>query len=70
MPESWDIFICHASDDKESLVRPLAEALRQLGAAVWYDEFSLDVGDSLSESIGRGIANSKFGIRQHVLLRI
>lgn len=62
MTESWDVFICHASEDKESFVRPLAEALRRLGVAVWYDGFSLDVGDSLSKEIDRGIAGSKFGI--------
>jgi hypothetical protein len=62
MPESWDVFISHASEDKEKFVKPLAEGLRRLGVAVWYDEFSLEIGDSLSESINRGIAKSKFGI--------
>jgi hypothetical protein len=23
----WDLFICHASEDKESVARPVAEAL-------------------------------------------
>jgi TIR domain len=62
MTERWDVFICHASEDKEAFVRPLAEGLRRLGVAVWYDEFSLDVGDSLSQAIDRGIAGSRFGI--------
>jgi hypothetical protein len=30
-----------------------------LGASVWYDEFSLQPGDSLSRSIDKGIAGSK-----------
>lgn len=42
----WDIFVSHASEDKASFVRPLAEALVNLGATVWYDEFSLRLGDS------------------------
>lgn len=62
MTESWDVFICHASEDKEGFVRPLAETLRKLGVSVWYDEFSLKPGDSLSKSIDKGIAGSNFGI--------
>jgi hypothetical protein len=59
---TWDIFICHASEDKDSLVRPLAEALRRRGARVWYDEFALKMGDSLRRSIDRGLAESTFGV--------
>ncbi|MBT9471828.1 MAG: toll/interleukin-1 receptor domain-containing protein [Pseudomonadota bacterium] len=57
-----DVFICHASEDKDGLVRPLAEALRDANLDVWYDEFSLQVGDSLSEAIDRGLGESRFGI--------
>jgi len=31
--KNWDVFISHASEDKEELVRPLARALRQRGFA-------------------------------------
>jgi len=58
----WDVFISHASEDKESFVRPLAIALGALGASVWFDEFSLCLGDSLARSIDRGIAKSRFGL--------
>lgn len=58
----WDAFISHASEDKDAFVRPLAQALSSLGAAIWYDEFTLNVGDSLSESIDKGLAQSKHGI--------
>lgn len=60
--KEWDVFISHASEDKEDFVRPLAEALAQLGVKVWYDEFSLEVGDSLSRSIDEGLANSSYGV--------
>jgi hypothetical protein len=60
--KDWDVFISHASEDKESFVRPLAVALRSLGVSVWYDEFSLRLGDSLSASIDKGLAGSKFGL--------
>ncbi len=58
----WDVFISHAWEDKEALARPLAKALEEAGLRVWYDEFTLDVGDSLRRSIDRGLANSKYGI--------
>ena len=57
----YDLFISHASEDKDEFVRPLANALKSLGVKVWYDEFTLKVGDSLSRSIGKGLANSKYG---------
>lgn len=62
MDANWDAFICHASEDKHHFVRPLAEILRRLGVSIWYDEFSLRPGDSLSRSIDRGIAGSSFGV--------
>lgn len=60
--KSWDVFISHASEDKDSFARPLAVALRSLGVSVWYDEFSLHLGDSLSRSIDKGLASSSFGL--------
>jgi hypothetical protein len=60
--EEHDAFICHSSEDKEDLVRPLANALVGLGSRIWYDEFTLKVGDSLRRSIDRGLAGSRFGI--------
>jgi hypothetical protein len=59
---TFDVFVSHASEDKEALVRPLAAALAQHGFKVWYDEFELKVGDSLSKSIDHGLANSSYGI--------
>lgn len=58
----WDVFISHASEDKDAVARPLARALSAAGLSVWYDEFTLTAGDSLSKSIDHGLSNSKFGI--------
>ncbi len=58
----YDVFISHASEDKEALVRPLAHALRELHVEVWYDEFTLRLGDSLRRSIDRGLLRSRFAI--------
>ena len=43
-------------------MRPLAHSLSALGLAVWYDEFSLRLGQSLSESIDEGLRDSRRGI--------
>ncbi len=58
----WDAFISHASEDKDSFVKPLADALRSKGVRVWYDEYALTVGDSLRAKIDEGLAKSQFGI--------
>ena len=60
--QEYDVFISHASEDKEAFVKGLAEALRHAEIRVWYDEFSLKWGDSLRREIDRGLANSKFGV--------
>jgi len=59
---SWDFFISHAHEDKDLIARPLAHALTQCGFNVWFDESTLKVGDSLLQSINRGLAESQFGI--------
>ncbi len=58
----YDVFISHASEDKEGFVRSLADALRDERIEVWYDEFTLKIGDSLTQAINRGLAQSRFGI--------
>lgn len=62
MEKTWDFFISHASEDKEEIAKPLAEFLRALGFKIWYDEFELKLGDSLNQSINKGLAESKIGI--------
>jgi hypothetical protein len=60
--EIRDAFISHASEDKANVARPLAELLVKLGHSVWFDEQELVVGSHLSESIDRGLAQSRFGV--------
>lgn len=52
-------FISHDSRDKDDLVRELALELSKLMCPVWYDEYSLKVGDSLRESIEKGLKETK-----------
>jgi hypothetical protein len=58
----YDVFISHASEDKDSIVRSLASELVGQGLKVWYDEFSLRIGDSLRQKIDKGLAKSRVGL--------
>jgi len=60
--KQWDAFISHSSEDKDSFVRELYQTLTNFGIKIWYDEFTLKVGDSLSKSIDSGLLNSDFGV--------
>ena len=60
--KEYDVFISHASEDKDDIVRPMATALKDEGLVVWYDEFELRIGDSLRRKIDRGLAKSKVGL--------
>jgi hypothetical protein len=59
---AWDVFISHASEDKDEVAIPLAGRLRRAGLRVWLDRQELRIGDSLHEKIDEGLANSRYGI--------
>lgn len=52
-------FISHDSRDKDGLVRELALEMASLHCPVWYDEYTLKVGDSLRENIERGLKETR-----------
>lgn len=52
-------FICHDSRDKDAVAKPLALALQHLQCPVWYDEFSLRIGDNLRTTIEKGLKECK-----------
>jgi hypothetical protein len=60
--KTYDVFISHASEDKEEIVRDLAHGLQRHGLEVWYDEFALRIGDSLRRKIDVGLTTSRFGV--------
>lgn len=51
-------FISHAKSDSRKLAVDLAGALSGNGCPVWFDEFSLKVGDSLLDSITQGLRST------------
>ncbi len=58
MRNRWEkprAFISHDSRDKKEIAEPLALQLQKFMYSVWYDDFTLKVGDSLRESIETGL---------------
>lgn len=47
----WDVFVSHASEDKESVAIPLSELLARGGLRVWIDARECQIGDSLRQEI-------------------
>lgn len=71
-PRSMDIFICHATEDKREVARPIAERLEEAGWQVWFDDFELRLGDRLREGIDSGLSRSRYGaviLSPHFLTR-
>ncbi|MBA4025056.1 MAG: DUF1883 domain-containing protein [Gordonia sp.] len=60
--QTWDVFLSHATEDKESVAVPLRDALTSLGVRVWLDKTEIRIGDSLRRKIDEGIRSSRFGV--------
>ncbi len=58
----YDVFLSHASEDKDEVARPLALLLQEHGLRVWYDEFEFRIGDNIIAKLNKGINSSQFGI--------
>jgi hypothetical protein len=65
-------FISYDSRDRSEVARPLALRLTVFGYPVWFDEFSLQMGESLRESIERGLreCESAFSSSRQTFLEI
>lgn len=67
-----DVFLSHASEDKDEIARPLADALTARGVTVWFDELDIRVGQSIRREIERGIRDARFGllvISEHFMVK-
>ncbi|MBI4633488.1 MAG: toll/interleukin-1 receptor domain-containing protein [Deltaproteobacteria bacterium] len=60
--QTRDIFICHASEDKDEVVRPMVEAFNQAGVSCWYDEAEIKWGDSITQKVNAGLRISRYVI--------
>ena len=61
-PDRRDVFVSHASEDKDVIARPLADELLRRGNSVWFDEYELVLGDPLRQKIDEGLAESVIGV--------
>lgn len=52
-------FVAHDSRDKDEVARKVAIGLARMMCPVWYDEFSLKVGDNLRDRIEFGLKDCK-----------
>ena len=60
----YDVFVCHVHEDKEVFVNSLAHALKEKGLKVWYDDFTVTVGDRLLDVINDILDFSKIEARK------
>jgi len=60
MPQEfeYDVFLSHSSKDKD-VVRGVAERLRAAGLKIFFDEWSIKVGDHIFLSIEKGLDSSR-----------
>ncbi len=49
------VFICHASEDKPT-ARQIAQFLKGMGSAVWFDEWEIRVGESIVQRIDSALS--------------
>lgn len=56
----FDVFISHASEDKDKTVRPIYAELEKLGVNAFLDEVHMAWGDSLTEKINHALGQSKY----------
>jgi TIR domain len=58
----YAVFLSHASEDKETIARPLKEALEARRVSVWFDEIKIKLGQSIRAEIEKGITHARFGV--------
>lgn len=61
-PEKYDLFLCHAWDDRKDAAKELCDKLKARGVSVWFSENDLPLGSSMLREIDKGLAKSRAGI--------
>lgn len=62
VPDRYDLFLCHAWDDRRETARNLFDALEAVGVTVWFSEENVVLGSPLMREIDRGLAKSRSGL--------
>ncbi len=61
-PEKYDLFLCHAWDDRKEAAKELCDKLVDKGVSVWFSEKDLPLGTTMLREIDKGLAKSRVGI--------
>jgi hypothetical protein len=61
-PETRDVFLSHASEDKGEFVLPFARELTRRGISFWLDEAEIHWGDRITQRINVGLGSSRYVI--------
>lgn len=61
-PDRYDLFLCHAWDDRKGIAKVLCDKLENLGVSVWFSEKDLSLGINMLREIDKGLAKSRAGI--------
>lgn len=62
LPDTRDIFLCHAWDDRRGSAKELHDLLESRGVSVWFSEKDVSLGTPLLREIDKGLAKSRIGI--------
>jgi TIR domain len=57
-----DVFLSHATRDKEAYIEPLADALKQRGVTFWLDSTEIGWGDNVTTKINDGLRSSRYAL--------
>lgn len=62
MKFKYNLFISYSHKDKKNLVEKLVKALEKKDIQVWYDDFEVKAGDSITDKISEGLRGARFGL--------
>jgi RNA-directed DNA polymerase len=57
--DDYDVFVSHASEDKEEVARPIFEACAKLGLKVFLDEAHIGWGQSFTQKINTALGSAR-----------
>lgn len=61
-PDKYDIFLCHAWDDRRTTAKELNDVLENVGVSVWFSENAVSLGSNLMREIDKGLSKSRAGL--------
>lgn len=63
MNNSNQVFICFAAEDRYEIAEPIVYHLKNYGIEIWYDRYSLLLGDNrIEKNLNEGARQSKYAI--------